>query len=163
MKATFKQDQYESKLSEKIKIMNAYSRMFKDLAVQCSYQTQQSTLGKVKALKSQGKTSHRNIMQQLARSRSEASLQHLDTNRNLREGSESSQRSIQDLQDEVTHLRADHSNLHTLLSSRDESRSVEMDSLKAELKKVLKEFHRSNGRIDRRTNDSEFSFDRSMI
>ena len=101
-------------------------------------------------------------MQQIARSRSEASLQHLDTNRNLREGSENSQRSIHDLQDEVIRLRADQANLHTLLTSRDENRSVEMDSLKTELKKVLKEFHRSNGRIDRRTNDSQSSFDRLM-
>ena len=145
VKATFKQDEYESQLSEKIKMMDIHSRTFKDLADQCSYQTQMSTLGEVKTLKLQERASHRSVIQRIAHSRSEANLQHKAETQN-----------IQSLQTEIVQLRTDHANVQALLESSSENQRAESNALKIELKKVLKEFHRSNGRIDMRTNDSQY-------
>ena len=105
--------------------MDSQSRTFKELADQCSYETQMSTLGEVRALRSQGRASHRSVTQSIVHSRSEANLQHQVLNK-----------SVQNLQTEFAIQKA------------------ESNALRVELKKVLKEFHRSNGRIDMRTNDS---------
>ena len=156
MKATIKQDNYASELSEKIKAVDVYSQMFKDLATQCAYKTQTTTLGEVRSLRSQEKESRRKVMQQIARSRSEASLQYLDTTNVVRAESENNQRSVQDLQDEVIQLRTDHANLQASLKSKSDRENAEIAALKGEIRKFLKEFHRSNERIDRRTNDSQY-------
>ncbi len=154
MKATLKQDEYESKLTEKITTMERHSQLFKDLAVQCSYQTQISTYSNIKILKSQHKATHREVVQQIARSRSEANLQLSNSNLLLQTESQKSQRGIQDLRDDINLLRSDQSKLNALMGASIKTESEEKDILRAEIRSFLKEFHRSNGRIDPRTNDS---------
>lgn len=154
MKATLKQGEYESRLSEKIRIMDIHSQTFKDLATQCAYQTQVSTLGEVKSLKvrtkardKRAKVRDQNIMQNITHSRSEATLQHLNTTNVVKAESENSRKSFQGLQNEVTQLRDDQAKLHKLLKSKSD--------VAAELTKILKEFCRSDARIDRQTNDGK--------
>ena len=136
--------------------MELHSRMFKDSAIQCSYQTQKATISKVEALETQVIVSHREVMQNIARSRSEASLHHWTSDHVLQTESQNSQRNMQDLQNEITLLREDQSKLDARLRTKAEIQWLETELLKTELRKVLKEFHRSNGRIDRNTNDSQY-------
>ena len=117
-KATIKQDEYGSKLSQSIKFMDIHSQRFKDVAIQCAYQTQTSTLDEVRFLKSQTKANSRSIMQQIEHLRSEASLQHLDTTKILKGESETYQRSIQYLQKEVVQLKNDQAKVYKLLKSK---------------------------------------------
>ena len=125
--------------------MDTHSQRFKEMATQCAYQTQTSTLDGVKSLESQTKANHRSLIQHIACSRSEASLQHLDTTNVVKAESENSQKSIQYLQKEVLRLREDQAKVYKLLKRK---------SMRAELKTVLKDFQRSNGRIDSGTSDS---------
>ena len=155
VKAIFKQDEYESELSDKVKTMEFYSQTFKDAAEQESFSTQQETLREVKQFKAQKKKGDRMIMQQFAHSRSEANLRHLNTTDLIKAESESSQRRTQELQNEVIEqLRADQARLEALFKSKLERHETEFGALAIDIKKVLKNFLSSNGRIDRRTNDS---------
>lgn len=133
--------------------MDIHSQTFKDLATQCAYQTQVSTLTEVKSLKIQGKARDRQakardqrVMQSITHSRSEASLQQLNTNNIVKVESENSQRGIENLKSEVIQLKDDQKKLRKALKTRS-------DGMAEELTNVLKEFYRSNGRIDPRTND----------
>ena len=128
VKATFKQGEYESKLSEALRMMDLCSRHFKDLADQCSYQTQVSTLGELKTFRFQEKANSRSVIQSIAHSRSEANLQH------------------QNLHTQIMGLRTNQA-----------IQKAESDAANNEIRKFLKEFHRSNSRIDMRTNDSQYS------
>jgi len=155
VKATFKQGEYGSKLGEKIKIMDIHSQSFRDLATQCSYQTQVSTLGEVRSLKSLEKTRDRKakardwrVMQNITYSRSEATLQQLKTTNVVKVESENSQRSVQDLKSEVAQLRIDQRKLHKLLKAR--------SNRTAELTKASKDFYRSNERSDPRIEDCKW-------
>ena len=155
VKAIFKQDEYESELNEKVKTMEFYSQNFKDVAEQESFSTQQETLREVKQFKAQRKKSDRMIMQQIAHSRSEANLRHLNTTDLIKAESESSQRRTQELQNEVIEqLRADQARLEALFKTKLERHETEFGALAIDIKKVLKKFLSSNGRIDPRTNDS---------
>ena len=155
VKAIFKQDEYESELSEKVKTMEFYSQNFKDVAEQESFSTQQETLREVKHFKAQRKKGDRMIMQQIAHSRSEANLRHLNTTDLIKAESESSQRRTQELQNEVIEqLRADQARLEALFKTKLERHETEFGALAIDIKKVLKKFLSSNGRIDPRTNDS---------
>ena len=118
VKATFKQDEYGSKLSQSIKLMDINSQRFKDVAIECAYHTQTSTLDGVRSLKSRTKANNRSIMQQIEYSRSEANLQHLDTTNVLKGESETHQRRIQYLQEEVVQLRNDQAKVYKLLKSK---------------------------------------------
>ena len=138
-----------------MKAMDVQSRVFKDLAIQCSYQTQKSTLGELKALESQTKTGNQEVLRQLALSRSEAHSQHVDATDVHQVEGERNRRSIRDLQMGIAQLRTDQLKLNTLMSMKAKREELERESQKAELKKVLKELHRSNERIDPRTNDSQ--------
>ena len=157
MKAVFKQDEYESELSDKVKTMELYSQTFKDVAEQEAFRTQQETLRGVKALKAQGKKSDRLIVQLSAHSRSEANLRHLNTTDLIKAESESSQRRTQELQNEVIQqLRADQAKLEALFKAKSDQHETEFAALAVDIKKVLKKFLSSNGRIDPRTNDSGY-------
>ena len=118
VKATFKQDEYGSKLSQSIKLMDTHSQRFKDVAAECAYQTQTSTLDEVRSLKSRTKANDRSIMQQIEYSRSEAKLQHLDTTNTLKGESEAHRRRIQHLLKEVNQLKYDQAKVYKLLKSK---------------------------------------------
>ena len=155
MKAIFKQDEYESELSDKVKMMEFCSQTFKDVAEQESFSTQQETLREVKKFKAQREKGDRMIVQQIAHSRSEANLRHLNTTDLIKAESESSQRRTQELQNEVIEqLRADQARLEALFKTKLERHETELGALAIDIKKVLKKFLSSNGRIDPRTNDS---------
>ena len=151
MKAIFKQDEYESELSDKVKTMEFYYQTFKDVAEQESFSTQQETLREVKQLKAQGKQRDRMIVQQIEHSHSEANLRHLNTTDLIKAESESSQRRTQDLQNEgFEQLRADQARLEALFKTKFEQH----ETVTIDMKKIFKKFLSSNGRIDPRTNDS---------
>ena len=155
MKAIFKQDEYESELSDKVRTMELYSQTFKEVAVQESFSTQQETLREVKQLEAQRKKGDRMIVEQIAHSRSEADLRHLNTTDLIRAESESSRRRTQELQNDVIErLRADQARLEALFKTKLEQHETEFGALAMDIKKVLKKFLSSNGRIDPRTNDS---------
>ena len=155
MKAIFRQDEYESELSEKIKTMEFCSQTFKDVAEQEAFHTQQETLREVKMLKFQNKKGDRMIVQQIAHSRSEANLRHLNTTDLIKAESESNQQRTQKLQDEVTQqLRADQARLEAQFKTKFDRQETEFNALAIEIRKVIKKFLSSNGRIDPRTNDS---------
>lgn len=125
--------------------MELHFQAFKDVAEQEAYRTQRETLREVKTLKSQGKRGDRMIVQQIAHSRSEANLRHLNTTDLIKAESESTRRRTQELQDKVTKERKlDQARLEALFKI----------SLKVEIKKILKAFLSSNERIDPHTNDS---------
>ena len=152
VKALFKQDEYESELSDKVKTMEFYHQTFKDVAEQESFSTQQETLREVKQLKAQRKKGAWTIVQQIAHSRSEANLRHFNTTDVIKAESESSQRRTQELHNEVIEqLRADQARLEALFKTKLERHETD---LAIDIKKVLKKFLSSNGRIDPRTNDS---------
>ena len=154
-KAIFKQDEYESELSDKVKAMEFHSQTFKDVAEQCAFHTQQETLREVKKLTSQSKKRDSMIVQQIANSRSEANLRHLNTADLIKAESESSRRSSRKLHDEVTQqLRADQARLEAQLKTKWDRQETELNALAIDIRKVLKKFLSSNGRIDPRTNDS---------
>ena len=164
VKAIFKQDEYESELSDKVKTMEFYSQIFKDAAEQESFSTQQETLREVKQFKAQGKKGDRMIIQLIAHSRSEANLRHLNTTDLIKAESESSQRRTQELQNEVIEqLRADQARLEALFKSKLERHETEFGALAIDIKKVLKKFLRSNGRIDPHTNDSRHLLSPSQV
>lgn len=164
VKAIFKQDEYESELSDKVKTMEFYSQTFKDAAEQESFSTQQETLREVKQFKAQGKKGDRMIIQLIAHSRSEANLRHLNTTDLIKAESESSQRRTQELQNEVIEqLRADQARLEALFKSKLERHETEFGALAIDIKKVLKKFLRSNGRIDPHTNDSRHLLSPSQV
>ena len=155
MKAVFRQDEYESELSEKMKTMEFCSQTFKDVAEQEAFHTQQETLREVKMLKFQNKKGDRMIVQQIAHSRSEANLRHLNTTDLIKAESESNQKRTQKLQDEVTQqLRADQARLEAQFKTKFDRQETEFNALAIEIRKVIKKFLSSNGRIDPRTNDS---------
>ena len=155
MKAIFKQDEYESELSDKVRTMELYSQTFKEVAVQESFSTQQETLREVKQLKAQRKKGDRMIVEQIAHSRSEANLRHLNTTDLIKAESESSRRRTQELQNDVIErLRVDQARLEALFKTKLERHETEFGALAMDIKKVLKKFLSSNGRIDPRTNDS---------
>ena len=156
LKAAFKQESYEAGLDDKIGLMDVYSRRFKDLAVECSYQTQKETLGGVKTFNRRARRHHKHFMQEIARSRSEATLRHIETSNIVRAEGENHQRSFRSLEEEVVELRADHAVLHTRLEEKFDRDNAEKKAMAKYIKKVLKEFASSNPRIDPRTNDSEF-------
>lgn len=148
MKAIFKQDEYESELSDKVKTLEFYSQAFRDMAEQEAFQTQQRTLREVKK-------GDRMIVQQIAHSRSEANLQHLTTTDLIKAESASSENRIQELQKEVIQqLRADQAKLEALFKTKSIRHETELSALAVDMKKVLKRLLSSNGRIDPRTNDS---------
>ena len=148
MKVIFKQDEYESELSDKVRTIEFYSQTFKDVAEQEAFQTQRKTLREVKK-------GDRMIVQQIAHSRSEANLQHLNTLDLIKAESASSQRRIQEVQNEVTQqLRADQAKFEALLKTKSIRHETELSALAVEMKKVLKRLLSSNGRNDPRTNDS---------
>ena len=137
--------------------MEFCSQIFKDVAEQESFSTQQETLREVKQLKAQSKRGDRIIVEQIAHSRSEANLRHLDTTDLIKAESESSQRRTQELQNEVIEqLRGDQARLEALFKTKLERHETEFGALAIDIKKVLKKFLSSNGRIDRRTNDSRY-------
>lgn len=142
MKAIFKQDEYESELSDKVKAIQFHSETFKDVAEQWAFHTQGQTLSEVKSLKSQGRKRQRMIMQQIAHSRSEANLHHLNTGHLIKAESES-----------ITQLRADQERIEELIKSKFDRQETGMNAI-IEMRKLVKELLSSNGRIDRRTNDS---------
>ena len=149
MKAIFKQDEYESELSDKVKTMELYFQTFKDVAEQEAFHTQRTTLLEVKK-------GNRMTVQQIARSRSEANFQHLNTTDLIKAESESSQRKTQELQNEmIQQLKADQAKLETLFQTRSNQHDTELSALAIEMKKVFKKLLSSNGRIDPRTNDSK--------
>ena len=135
--------------------MEFYSQTFKDVAEQESFSTQQETLREVKQLKAQRRKDDWMIVQQIAHSRSEANLRHLNTTDLIKAESESSQRRTQELQSEVIEqLRADQARLEALIKTKLERHETEFGALATDIKKVFKKFLSSNGRIDPRTNDS---------
>lgn len=155
MKVIFKQDEYESELSDKIKAMEFHSQTFKDVAEQEAFHTQRETLREIKELKTQRKKGDRTIMQQIVHSRSEANLRHLHTTDLIKAESESSQRRTQTAQDEVTQqLKADQARLEALFKTNLDWQQTKFEALTIDVRKVLKRFLSSNGRIDPRTNDS---------
>lgn len=150
MKAIFKQDDYESELSDKVKMIEFCSQTFKDVAEQEAFHTQQKTLREVKK-------GDRMIVQQIAHSRSEATLQHSNTTDLIKAESASSRRRIQESQNEVIQqLRADQAKLEALFKTKSNRHETELRALAVEMKKVLKRLLSSNGRIDPRTNDSRY-------
>ena len=157
MKAVFKQDEYDSELTDKIKTMELYSQAFKDVAEQEAFRTQQETLREVKTLKAQRKKGDRLIVEQIAHSHSEANLRHLNTTDLIKAESESSQIRTQELQNEVVQqLRADQVRLESLLKTKFDRHETDFGALAVDIRKVLKRFLSSNGRIDPRTNDSGY-------
>ena len=95
-------------------------------------------------------------MQEIVRSRSEATLRHIEKSNIVRAEGENHQRSFRSLEEEVVELRADHAVLHTQLEEKFYHDSAEKKALAKYIKKVLKEFASSNPRIDPKKNDSEF-------
>lgn len=144
VKATFKQDQYESKLSESIKLMDIHSQRFHDVALECSFQTQKSTLGELRSLNSRTCADNQSIMQSITCSRSEASLQHLNTMNVFKAESENNKMSMENLQNEVGQLKNGQAELRKLLKG---------NLVAVELRKALEEFHNESGRIALRRND----------
>ena len=142
MKAFFKQDEYETELSDKVKAMQFHSETFKDVAEQWAFRTQGQTLTEVKSLKFQGREGQRIIMQQIARSRSEANLQHLNTNELIKAESES-----------LTQLKADQERIEALIETKFDRQETGLDAI-IEMRKLVKKLLSSNGRIDPRTGDS---------
>ena len=98
--------------------MEFHSQEFKDVAAQCAYNTQTSTLDEVRSLKSRTKANNRSIAQQIEHSRSEAHMQHLDTTNILKSESEAHQRRIQYLLKEVVQLKTDQAKVCKLLKSK---------------------------------------------
>lgn len=154
MKAFFKQDEYESELSEKVKAMDFHSQMFKDFAEQEAFHTTQETLREVRMMKSQRKIGDRMIVQQIAHSHSEANLRHLNMTDLIRAESKSSQKKAQSAQDATSQqLKADQHRLEALIKTKFAYQESKNDALMVEIRRVVKEFLSSNGRIDPHTND----------
>ena len=127
LKATFQQDDFNSKLSENVKAMDLHSRRFQEVAEQCAFQTQVSTLAAVN-------DGHSALMHSIERSQSDAALHQSLTSNALQLG----RKSVEDLHSELRQFKADQA------------------SVASELNIILKDFTSSNGRIDRRTNDSQW-------
>ena len=144
VKATFKQDEYESKLSESIRLMDIHIQRFHDVALQCSFQTHTSTLGELRSLNSRTYADNQSIMQKIAFSTSEASLQHSNTTNVLRVESANNKMSMNNLQNEVGQLKNGQAKLCKLLKSQ---------LVAAELRKVLEELHKESGHITLRRSE----------